>query len=118
MGKLLNIMSQNDSTALRNRASQIDTQLRISQETLINTLKNEISKVEIKIQDLTDFAPDTTQSLRPGGKSWNPEQWALEMQKAQVTLFVLMRNLKIANKTYEDYFVDADNEVMADSDLA
>ena len=58
----------------------------------------------MKIQSLTDFAPDTTQSLRPGTANWNPKQWVTELQNAKVTLAEIELQLKIANDTWEDFF--------------
>ena len=40
MGKFLQMMSQNDSNALKARASQIDTQARIAQEEIIFPVYN------------------------------------------------------------------------------
>ena len=104
MGKFLNMMSQNDSKALVARASQINTQARIAQEDIVHGLKNEIANVEIEIQNLTDFAPDTTQSLRPGCKDWNPKKWASNLQSAKTRLYELNVELKIAEKTFEEFF--------------
>ncbi len=104
MGKFLNTMCQQDSNALKNRAKQLDTQFRIAQKSIISSLEDKIAKTEIKIQDLTDFAPETTDSLRPGGKLIAPSDWAKQMQENQVLLFDLKRNLKIAQNTFKEYF--------------
>lgn len=108
MGKFLEMMSQNDSKALVARASQIDTQARIAQEEIVHKLKNEKAQVEIEIQNLTDFAPDTTQSLRPGCRDWNPSKWASELQAAKVKLYTIELNLQIANDTLKEFFGDAE----------
>ena len=110
MGKFLKMMSQNDSNVLRARASVINTQAQIQQTNLINALKQKKAEVELKIQALTDFAPDTTQSLRPGTANWNPKEWVTELQNAKVTLAEIELQLKIAEDTYEDFFAD-DEEV-------
>ena len=106
MGKFLQMMSQNDSKALVARASQINTQAKIAQSSIVQKLKNDIANVEIEIQNLTDFAPDTTQSLRPGVKGWNPAKWASDLQDAKVRLYELNVELKIAEKTFDEFFGD------------
>ena len=113
MGKFLQMMSQNDSNALKARASQIDTQARIAQEEIIHKLKIEKTNVEMKIQGLTDFASDTTDSLRPGVKGWNPNQWAADLQEAKTRLYTIGVELKIAQKTFDEFFGD-DEEIAAE----
>lgn len=108
MGKFLQMMSQNDSKALVARAGQINVQAKIAQQNIVQKLKNDIAEVEIEIQNLTDFAPDTTQSLRPGVKGWNPAKWASDLQDAKTRLYELNVELKIAEKTFEEFFGDDD----------
>ena len=111
MGKFLQMMSQNDSKALVARASQINVQAKIAQQNIVQNLKNEIAEVEIEIQNLTDFAPDTTQSLRPGVKGWNPTKWASDLQEAKTHLYELNVELKIAEKTFEEFFGDESTDL-------
>lgn len=113
MGKFLNMMSQNDSKALVARASQINTQAKIAQETIVQGLKNAIAEVEINIQNLTDFAPDTTQSLRPGVQGWNPTKWASDLQAQKTRLYELDVELKIAEATLKEFFGDEETAVEA-----
>lgn len=113
MGKFLQMMSQNDSKALVARASQINVQAKIAQQNIVQNLKNEIAEVEIEIQNLTDFAPDTTQSLRPGVKGWNPTKWAADLQEAKTRLYELNIELKIAEATEKEFFGDDDTDLVA-----
>jgi hypothetical protein len=106
MGKFLDRMSQNDSKALVARARQIDTQARIAQEDIIAKLKNEKAKLELKLQDLTDFAPETTQSLRPGVANWDPTKWAKELHATKVALYENSVELQIAQSTMKEFFGD------------
>jgi transglutaminase/protease-like cytokinesis protein 3 len=114
MGKFLQMMSQNDSKALVARASQINVQAKIAQQAIVQNLKNEIANVEIEIQNLTDFAPDTTQSLRPGVKGWNPTKWASDLQEAKTRLYELNIELKIAEATEKEFFGDEDTDIVAE----
>ena len=114
MGKFLQMMSQNDSKALVARASQINVQAKIAQQAIVQNLKNEIANVEIEIQNLTDFAPDTTQSLRPGVKGWQPTKWASDLQEAKTRLYELNIELKIAEATEKEFFGDEDRDIVAE----
>jgi len=114
MGKFLKMMSQNDSKALVARASQINTQAKIAQANIVQRLKNDIAEVEIEVQNLTDFAPDTTQSLRPGVRGWNPQKWAADLQDAKTRLYELKVELKIAEDTFKEFFGDDDDEPIED----
>ena len=111
MGKFLDRMSQNDSKALVARARQIDTQAKIAQEAIVAKLKNDKARLELKLQDLTDFAPETTQSLRPGVKDWNPSQWAKELHEVKLALYENSVELQIAESTMAEFFGDATEEL-------
>ena len=115
MGKFLQMMSQNDSKALVARAGQINTQAKIAQEEIIHKLKNEKASIEIEIQNLTDFAPDTTQSLRPGVQGWNPTKWAADLQDAKVRLYELNVELKVAEATFKEFFGDDEDTDVAEA---
>lgn len=105
MGKFLKFMSQNDSQALKNRAVAINEQAKIAQTNIINGLKQKKTELELAIQNLTDFAPDTTQSLRPGvGGNWNPAEWAKRLQNAKTELYTVGIQLKIAEQTFDEFF--------------
>lgn len=110
MGKFLQMMSQNDSTALRRRASQINTQAKIAQQGIIQDLENQKANLEIQIQNLTDFAPETTDALRPGVKGWDPITWAKKLQAAKTGLYNIQVALEIANATMEEFFGDDDED--------
>jgi hypothetical protein len=86
--------------------SQNKTQGKVGQGNYGQKLKNDIAEVEIEIQNLTDFAPDTTQSLRPGVKGWNPTTWAANLQDAKTRLYELNIELKIAEATLKEFFGD------------
>lgn len=108
MGQFLQRMSQNDSKALVARARQIDTQAKIAQEAILAKLKNEKASLELRLQDLTDFAPETTQSLRPGVANWNPEKWAKELHEVKLKLYENSVELQIAESTMKEFFGDDD----------
>lgn len=115
MGKFLNMMSASSSQTLKNRAEQLNTQASIAQDAVVAKLESEKSEIEIKIQDLTDFAPDTTDSLRPGLRNWNPTVWANNLQKYKVRLYEINVELAIAKATQEEFFGQETAEATAET---
>lgn len=105
MSKFLELISDNSNATLKRRANSIAQNAQIAQQNIVNSLKQQKSALELKIADLTDFAPDTTDSLRPGNKDWDAENWAQELQKANEQLWQVNISLEIAEKTYNEYFV-------------
>ena len=104
MNKFVSIISSTRNEVLRRRAAQIGTSAQIAQENLINKLKQDIVTQELRVQSLIDMGPDTTESLRPGCKDWNPDRWVAELQKAKETHHELKVSLKLAQETYDDLF--------------
>lgn len=104
MNKFISIISSTRNETLKRRAVQIGTSAQIAQENLINKYKQDLMQQELRVQSLIDMGPDTTDSLRPGCKDWNPERWAAELQKAKEAHYELKIALKLAKETYNDLF--------------
>lgn len=102
--KFITLISNNGSQTLVRRAETLATAAEIAQQNIINTLKQEKSALQMKIMNLTDFAPETTDSLRPGDKDWDAKQWAIELQETKQALYDVDIQLKIAESTYNEYF--------------
>lgn len=109
MNKITKTMLESSSDILQKRAEMVATNLEIEQTNLINTLKQEKMKLEMKIQDLTDFAPDSTDSLRPASKNFNAKQWVKELNEAKMELYEIKICLELAEETYNDYFKEEKN---------
>jgi hypothetical protein len=105
VNKFVEMISANGSDVLKRRATAIGTSAQIAQETIVNDLKNKISNLELKLIDLTDLAPETSDSLRPGSKSFDPNRWVTEVQNTKQDLYQLKIQLKLAEETYNEYFV-------------
>lgn len=108
MNKFKQLISSNGSDVLKRRADQIVSAAEIAQQNLVNMYKQKKTELELKIADLTDLAPESSDSLRPGAKDWDAQQWAVNLQAAKTELYSIEINLKIAQETYEEYFQDND----------
>lgn len=104
MKKFQELISDNTSASLQRRAAQIATSAEIAQQNLVNALKQEKTNVELKIVALTDLAPDSTDSLRPGSKDWDAVEWVKKLQNAKQELYQINIQLKLAQETFDEYF--------------
>ena len=108
--KFIELISNNGSSTLVRRAENISTAAEVAQLNIINQLKQEQSRLEMQIINLTDFAPETTDSLRPGDKNWDATKWAKELQETKEQLYDVNIQLKLANETYEEYFKETSEQ--------
>jgi hypothetical protein len=106
MKKFQEIISDNTNASLKRRAAQISTSAEIAQQNLVNALKQEKTNIELKIAGLTDLAPDTTDSLRPGSKDWDAVKWVKDLQTAKQELYQIDIQLKLAQETFDEYFTE------------
>lgn len=104
MSKFQQLLSDNTDKALQRRAGVIAETGQIAQQNLVNKIKQEKSRLELKLANLTDFAPETTDSLRPGATNWDPEVWADEVQHAKEELYQVKISLQLAEETYKEFF--------------
>lgn len=107
--KFASLISNGDA-ALSRRAGVLETQAKIAQQSVIDTLKRAKSNLEIKIINMTDFAPESTDSLRPGSVNFNSDEWAKELQKAKIDLWRLDIAIATAQETYDEFFTETKNE--------
>lgn len=108
MKKFIKLINSNGNEVLNRRAESIASDAEIAQQNLVNTYKQMINQLTRKIADLTDLAPDTVDSLRPGGKDWSAQKWATELQNAKQELYTAQISLRLAEETYNEYFTDTD----------
>ena len=106
--KFIKLISDNGSSTLVRRAETISTAAEVAQQNIVNQLKQEKSRLEMRIINLTDFAPETTDSLRPGDKNWDATKWAKELQETKEELYDVKIQLKIAEDTYNEFFKETD----------
>jgi hypothetical protein len=110
MNKFTELISNNGEGTLVKRAKILAESAELAQNSLINKLKSTKAELELELDKLTDLAPETTDSLRPGSKNWNPEQWVKRMQEINEDLYNLEIQILLAEKTYNDYFTEINND--------
>ena len=108
MNKFIELISNTTDATLKRRATTIATSAQIEQENLINTLKAKKVELDLKVATLTDLAPESTDSLRPGGKDWDAKEWVKELQAAKQEQYFLDIQLQIAESTHKEFFTDTE----------
>ena len=88
------------------RVKVLSKSAELAQENIINKLKTTKTELELKIFNLTDLAPNSTDSLRPDSKNWDAAKWAKALQEAKQDLYMCEIQLDIAKKTLSEYFTE------------
>lgn len=104
VNKFVEMITANGNDVLKRRAGSLATSAEIAQQTIVNQLKNKIASEELALADLTDLAPETSDSLRPGSSNWKPNEWAEKIQNHKQNLYQLKIQLQLAEETYKEYF--------------
>lgn len=99
------------TSTLKSRAAQLSKLVENSVKQNAITLDTQISDLEMKRAKLLDFAPDTTDSLRPGNGKGVED--AAKFAKSLLEIDYSLRELKIqkdlVNKEIEELFSEADD---------
>lgn len=71
----------------------------------ISDKENLLVQKKLELDRILDLAPDTTDSLRPGGENFDPERFVATWMDLEKSIqFLEEVDLKIAKKRYEEYF--------------
>jgi hypothetical protein len=109
MNKFEKLLSKGGDVYAR-RVEALSTQAEVAQQSIVNKLKQEKTKLELEIINLTDLSPESTDSLRPGTKNWDATAWAKNLQRAKQDLHTVNIQLEIAENTYKEYFTNVEPE--------
>lgn len=90
--------------ALKKRAEAMATEAEIEMTAMVNEYKRRKAKLELKLASLTDLSPDSTTSLNPRSKDWNPKSWVTELQNVKLELADVKLALETAEATYKEFF--------------
>jgi hypothetical protein len=87
------------------RVTVLATQASLAQDDLINTLKRKLAGLDLQLTQLTDLAPDSTDSLRPG-EGFDPVQWVTAVQSLKVEMDKVSKQLAFAEETHNEWFAE------------
>lgn len=97
--------------ALASRATQMSNLAENSLKALGIKLDSDISALDMERAQLLDFAPDTTDSLRPGagkGGKFNSDEWAARLVKLNYDERELKIQRGIVTSLIDELFTDED----------
>lgn len=109
LSKFMKSVTATGNDALLKRGSQLEIKGKNAQRKLIIDLEDQINQINYTLEDLNDMGPETNDSLRPGNKDWNADNWVQTIQDLKFKKTVLEQNLVIAKETYQEYFGTACN---------
>jgi hypothetical protein len=77
--KFASVLAADDATVKAVRSQNLSDQVLIEATSLTTKLTRDLLKIDAEINRITDLAPESKDSLRPGGSNFNPEQWVARM---------------------------------------
>lgn len=111
MSKFVRDLTASDKTIKETRAKALAEDTLLEVDAFISNLRRQKSKLNSKLNDLTDLAPDNTYSLRPGAKGFDAAKWVAELHQVRMELAVKVVELEEAQFIYDTYFGDDEDEV-------
>lgn len=110
MSKFERDLTASDKSIKETRAKALAEDTLLEVDAFISNLRREKSKLNSKLNDLTDLAPDNTYSLRPGAKGFDAAKWVAELHQVRMDMALKTIQLEEAQAIYDTYFGD-DEEV-------
>ena len=104
LGKFAAQIAASGAEIKEQRASSLERTVKRAAEAKVRNLEDAIDTLDTKILDLTDLAPDTSYSLRPGGKEFNAEGWVNELNEAKLEIKLKRVELEVANEILVEWF--------------
>ena len=104
MNKFVKTLSASDSSIKETRATILSEQTEIEASTMVQNLKKEKLTLQSKISQMTDLAPETSDSLRPGSKDFNAAKWIKDLHTFKMQLKLKQIELDEAENIYNEWF--------------
>jgi len=104
--KFIQTLSASDASIKETRASILSQTASIEANTLVQNLTREKLALESKIARLTDLAPDTTYSLKPGGDDFNAAKWVKDLHSTRMELKLKQIELNEAEAIVAEWFTN------------
>lgn len=97
-------LTASDANIKATRAANLGELASIEASTLVQNLKREKLALENRIANMTDLAPDTTYSLKPGGDTFDAAKWVKDLHRASMDLKLKNIELEVAQGIYNEWF--------------
>jgi hypothetical protein len=110
MSKFERDLTASDKSIKETRAKALAEDTLLEVDAFISNLRREKSKLNSKLNDLTDLAPDNTYSLRPGAKGFDAAKWVAELHQVRMDMALKNIQLEEAQAIYDIYFGEDESE--------
>lgn len=104
--KFVQTLSASSANIKEARARNLSEVASIEALTLVQNLKREKLNLENKIANLTDLAPETNDSLRPGSKNFDAPAWIKELFETKMDLKLKEIEIEEAQSIVDEWFSD------------
>jgi hypothetical protein len=109
--KFQQILAASGQDLLDRRSQLIFTGTNDAMTDHLTVLRRKRNKVELEILNLTDLSVKTRDSLRPGNKDFNPNEWVKQMCELQTEIEVINDDIFIAESIQAEYFLVPSTEI-------
>lgn len=103
--KFQQILAASGQDLLDRRSQLIFTGTNDAMSDHLTALRRKRNAVELEILNLTDLSVKTRDSLRPGNKDFNPNEWVKQMCELQTEIAVINDDIFIAEAIQAEYFL-------------
>lgn len=104
IGKFATAIAASDKTIKEARAAIVAKAGKRSAENKVRKIEDKVDGLETTIMNLTDLAPETTYSLRPGGKEFDADGWVDQLNEATLDLKLAKIELEVAQEILNEWF--------------
>ena len=106
--KFTSMLSASNEGIKAERARILGNQASISAGRLVTDLQDAVLVLENKVYEMTDFAPETADSLRPGA-NFNAATWIKDLHKTRLDLRLKRIELDEAEAIYNEWFGETES---------
>lgn len=108
-------LSKNGKGLLDQRAANIAEMTKIEATNVVSSYKTKVLRLQNQIENHADLAVESTQSLRPGSKDFDPKVWVDQEIEYQKQLRVAKIEYKLVQNWFDTMF-PAEEETVEDLD--
>lgn len=102
-------------TVLDARAQNIAEMTKIEANNLVASYKTRVLRLQNQIENHADLAVESTHSLRPGSKDFDPKTWVDTQIQFQKDLRIAKIEYNLVKKWYDEMFPASEDEIVGDS---
>lgn len=103
MSKFIRTIAGSGDSIKLARATAVANSAEIAQKALVNSLEASLNRLEVQLGQLTDLAPESGDSLRPGA-GFEATRWVAAVQATNLEIRQAVIALDTAKATYAEWF--------------